>query len=183
MSKTRVGIIFGGMSSEREVSLNSGRNVYDNLDGEWYEGIPIFMDGTGSLWVIPWDLISQNTTIDITDHLPAKGERISYEDLPVRIDFAFLSLHGKYGDDGCIQGALEILGIPYTGPGVLASALGMDKHLQQMVLRASGILVPDSVLVQEREWKEDAPRVMHALMERFSFPFSSNPHGKVRVSA
>lgn len=175
MSKLRVGVILGGMSSEREVSLNSGRNVYDNLDREYYDGIPIFMDGTGCLWIIPWDLISQNTTIDITEHLHAKGQHIAYESLSDLIDFAFISLHGKYGDDGCIQGLLEILGIPYTGPGVLASALGMDKHLQQIVLRASGLNVPESVLVHEREWNENAQGVMQALIDRFPLPFFVKP--------
>ena len=131
MEKLRIGIIMGGMSSEREVSLNSGRNVHDNLDPELYEAIPVFMDGEGRLWVIPWQLVSQNTTLDIFDHLEGEARRIAYEDLKKEIDFAFISLHGKYGDDGCIQGLLELLNLPYTGPGVLASALGMDKHIQQ----------------------------------------------------
>src|SRR4030042_3985341 len=126
MDKIRVGVIFGGMSSEREVSLNSGRNVFDNLDRELYEGVPVFMDNEGRLWIIPWQLVSQNTTTEIAAHLAAEARRISYEDLKKEIDFAFISLHGKYGDDGCIQGLLELLKLPYTGPGVLASALGMD---------------------------------------------------------
>jgi len=175
MSKLRVGIILGGMSSEREVSLNSGRNVYDNLDTEFYEGIPIFMDGNGSLWIIPWSLISQNTTIDISEHLPTKGKRISYESLPELIDFAFISLHGKYGDDGCIQGLLELLNIPYTGPGVLASALGMDKHIQQMVLRSAGLEVPESIVILENEWKREPEKVKEVLKEKFSFPFFVKP--------
>ena len=106
MKPLRVGIILGGMSSEREVSLNSGRNVYDNLDRELYTGIPIFMDAGGRLWIIPWQLVSQNTTMDISDHLEDTARRISYENLKTEIDFAFISLHGKYGDDGCIQGLL-----------------------------------------------------------------------------
>jgi len=134
MKKLRVGIILGGMSSEREVSLNSGRNVYDNLDSEFYEGIPLFMNGEGRLWIITWQLISQNTTVDISERLEKEAHRVFYEDLKKEIDFAFISLHGKYGDDGCIQGLLELLGIPYTGPGILASALGMDKHMQQKIL-------------------------------------------------
>lgn len=153
MKRLRIGVILGGMSSEREVSLNSGRNVYDNLDPEYYEGIPVFMDGEGGLWVIPWQLVSQNTTVDITEHLRKEARRISYESLKEEIDFAFISLHGKYGDDGCIQGLLELLAIPYTGPGVQASALGMDKHLQQKVLRASGIGVPESMVVREQSWQ------------------------------
>jgi D-alanine-D-alanine ligase len=175
MNVLRVGVILGGISSEREVSLNSGRNVYDNLDRERYEPVPIFMDGGGRLWVIPWQLVSQNTTTDIADHLEKEARRISYEGLKDEIDFAFISLHGKYGDDGCIQGLLEILGIPYTGPGVLASALGMDKNAQQKILKAAGIDVPESVAVTEDEWLRDADAVTKRVQDTFSIPFVIKP--------
>ncbi|MCX7635540.1 MAG: hypothetical protein N2Z74_07335, partial [Syntrophales bacterium] len=175
MKRLRVGILMGGMSSEREVSLNSGRNVYDNLDPEYYEGIPVFMDMAGRLWILPWQLVSQNTTTDISERLAAEARRISYEGLRDEADFIFLALHGKYGDDGCIQGLLELLGLPYTGPGVLASALGMDKHLQQSVLKAAGLSVPESQLVREREWRTDGAAVKEALLRRFSLPFFVKP--------
>src|SRR5450759_5895120 len=81
MEKLRVGVILGGISSEREVSLNSGRNVHDNLDRENFEPIPIFMDGEGRLWILSWQLISQNTTTDITERLEKEARRISYEGL------------------------------------------------------------------------------------------------------
>jgi len=175
MQKLRVGIIFGGMSSEREVSLNSGRNVYDNLDPEYFQGVPMFMDGQGGLWEIPWQLVSQNTTVDISERLSGEARRIAYEELPERIDFAFISLHGKYGDDGCIQGLLELLRIPYTGPGVLASALGMDKHIQQQVLAAAGIAVPASMIVREEEWRRTPELVVEKLLGRFALPFFVKP--------
>ncbi len=174
MNTVRVGIILGGMSSEKEVSLNSGRNVYDNLDRERYEPVPIFMDGEGRLWVIPWQLVSQNTTADIADHLK-EARRISYEGLSGEIDFAFISLHGKYGDDGCIQGLLEILGIPYTGPGVLASALGMDKDAQQKILKAAGIDVPESMTVGEGEWLRDREAARQRIEKEFTIPFVVKP--------
>ena len=175
MDKLRVGVILGGMSSEREVSLNSGRNVYDNLDREAFDPKAVFMDGRGRLWVIPWQLISQNTTTDITERLEKEAWRISYEGLKEEIDFAFISLHGKFGEDGCLQGLLELLGIPYTGPGVLASALGMDKHIQQLILRAAGIGVPESVLVREETWLNEREKVRNALFERFRFPLFTKP--------
>ncbi|MDO9515468.1 MAG: hypothetical protein Q7J01_05115, partial [Syntrophales bacterium] len=175
MELLRVGIILGGMSSEKEVSLNSGRNVYDNLDRERYEAVPIFMGGDGALWIIPWQLISQNTTTDISDHLEKDARRISYEGLRDEIDFAFISLQGKYGDDGCIQGLLEILGIPYTGPGVLASALGMDKGVQQKILNAAGIDVPESMVVGEEEWLQDKEGVRQRISEALAIPFVVKP--------
>ena len=110
MKQLRVGVILGGMSSEREVSLNSGRNVHDNLDREAYAPVPVFMDGEGRLWVIPWQLVSQNTTTDITERLKEEARRICYERLKEEIDFAFLSLHGKFGEDGCMQGLFELVG-------------------------------------------------------------------------
>jgi D-alanine-D-alanine ligase len=175
VKQLRVGIIFGGISSEKEVSLNSGRNVYDNLDSEAYTGVPIFMDSEGSLWIIPWQLISQNTTTDISERLEADAKRISYEELKREIDFAFISLHGKYGDDGCIQGLLELLKIPYTGPGVLASALGMDKHMQQKILKEAGISVPNSIVVREAEWQENKEAVKKLLLEKIALPLFTKP--------
>lgn len=173
--KVRVGVLFGGLSSEREVSLNSGRNVVDNLDPGRYEGVPLFVDGRAHLWVLPWQLISQNTTVDITERLETDAERLAYEALRDRIDFAFISLHGKFGEDGCIQGLLELLGIPYTGPGVLASALGMDKHFQQEILRSAGIEVPRSLLIAEEEWSTDAAAVYRLVADRFELPVVTKP--------
>jgi len=175
MKTLRVGIILGGMSSEREVSLNSGRNFYDNLDSEFYEGIPLLMNGEGRLWIITWQLISQNTTVDISERLEKEARRVFYEDLKKEIDFAFISLHGKYGDDGCIQGLLELLGITYTGPGILASALGMDKHRQQKILSAAGLDVPKSTVIQEREWRDNKEDVKKKLTDHFTFPFFIKP--------
>ncbi|MHB8093110.1 MAG: D-alanine--D-alanine ligase family protein [Syntrophales bacterium] len=163
------------MSSEREVSLNSGRNVYDNLDRDTYEPVPIFMDATGRLWVIPWQLISQNTTKDIAERLEKEARRISYEGLKNEIDFAFISLHGKFGEDGCLQGLLELLGLPYTGAGVLASALGMDKHIQQKILQAEGLGVPRSILVPEQEWLENPQKITEEITDVIGFPCFAKP--------
>lgn len=175
VDKLRVGVILGGMSSEREVSLNSGRNVYDNLDKDVYEPMPVFMDVQGRLWILPWQLISQNTTKDIAERLDSEARRVSYEGLRDEIDFAFISLHGKFGEDGCVQGLLELLGIPYTGAGVLASALGMDKHIQQKILQAEGIAVPKSVLVAEKEWREDSRKMTAKITDAIGFPCFTKP--------
>ena len=175
MARIRVGIILGGLSSEKEVSLNSGRNVFDNLDRERYEPVPVFMNSDGALWIIPWQLVSQNTTADIADRLEREAGRVAYEDLGREIDFAFIALHGKYGDDGCIQGLLEMLRIPYTGSGVLASALGMDKFMQQKLLEASGIAVPRSLVVKECEWRQHPGAVRDRIAARFSLPFVTKP--------
>ncbi|NPU84259.1 MAG: D-alanine--D-alanine ligase [Syntrophaceae bacterium] len=175
MDKLKIGIIMGGLSSEKEVSLNSGRNVHDNLDPEFYEGVPLFMDERGRLWILPWQLIPQNTTVDIAEQLERQARPVTYEELRKEIDFAFISLHGKYGDDGCIQGLLELLGIPYTGPGVLASALGMDKHIQQMILREAGLDVPRSLAVRRAEWESDREGVIRRVREALPWPCVTKP--------
>ncbi|MCK9275410.1 MAG: hypothetical protein M0P57_09990 [Syntrophales bacterium] len=175
MERLKVGVIFGGMSSEKEVSLNSGRNVHDNLDRDRFNPVAVFMDSRGGLWILPWQLISQNTTIDISERLEPEARRIGYEELPHTIDFAFLALHGKYGDDGCIQGLMELLGIPYTGPGVLASALGMDKAVQQKVLEASGIRTPRSMVIECAVWKSGREEVEKAVCSAFNFPMVTKP--------
>jgi D-alanine-D-alanine ligase len=163
------------MSSEREVSLNSGRNVYENLEAEYFEGILVFMDTLGKFWILPWQLISQNTTVDVIERLEKEARPITYEELRNEIDFAFISLHGKYGDDGCIQGLLELLGIPYTGSGVLASAIGMDKHIQQKVLQAAGLAVPESIIIRRTDWFDKRDQIIHAMQQHLKYPVFTKP--------
>jgi D-alanine-D-alanine ligase len=116
----KVGVIMGGISSEREVSLNTGREIVNNLDRNKYEVIPIVLD----------------TKEELIEKV--KG-----------IDIAFLALHGQFGEDGVVQGILETLNIPYTGCGVLSSALCMDKDMTKRILRFGGINTADWVMVSK----------------------------------
>ncbi|WP_454192833.1 D-alanine--D-alanine ligase [Paenibacillus sp. Marseille-Q7038] len=109
----KVGVIMGGISSEVEVSLNTGREMMNHLDPNKYEVIPVVFSK-------PAELV----------------EKVK------RLDIALLALHGAYGEDGTIQGMLETLGIPYTGSGVLASSLCMDKDLSKKILRYEGVNTP-----------------------------------------
>ncbi|TQR37368.1 D-alanine--D-alanine ligase [Brevibacillus brevis] len=111
----KIGVIMGGISSEREVSLKTGQEMINHLDRSCYEAVPIVVTQRA-------DLITQ---------VQQAG-----------IDFALLALHGQYGEDGTVQGALETLGIPYTGSGVLASSLCMNKQLSKMLLKTAGIQTP-----------------------------------------
>ncbi len=173
--KIKVGVFFGGVSSEREVSLNSGRNVYDNLDRDTYEPIPFFVDNKMGLWILPWQLVSQNTTMDIVERLASEAKRVSYEEIPDMIDFAFLTLHGKYGEDGCFQGLMELLGLPYSGSGVLGSALGMDKYRQQQFLKASGLKVPTSIMVTQEDWETKTEEVQKKIAAALTYPLFVKP--------
>ncbi len=114
----RVGVLYGGRSSEREISLRTGAAIHGALVGKGHDAV----------------LVDVGT--DVAERLRAE-----------RIEVAFVALHGRWGEDGCIQGLLECLGIPYTGSGVAASALGMDKALAKLVFRARGIPVPEGISV------------------------------------
>lgn len=173
--KLRIGIIFGGASSEKEVSLEGGRNVYYKISAEKYEKIPIFIDSKLKLWRINDFLIVQNTTSDLEMLLAEQAEKIPYEKLPALIDFAFIVGHGKYLEDGCLQGFLEILGIPYNGPGVLSSALGMDKYTLRQILTAHGIKVPRYIAIYDREWVKDKNKIIEKIKKEIGFPCLVKP--------
>jgi D-alanine-D-alanine ligase len=116
----RVAVIYGGSSAEREVSLKSGAAVLVAL---------------------------QRAGVDAIGYDPAEGGLVGLEAL--NPDRVFIALHGRGGEDGTLQGALELLGIPYTGSGVLASALGMDKQRTKLVWQALGLPTPESVMLEE----------------------------------
>lgn len=111
----KIGVIMGGISSEREISLRTGQEMINHLDRSRYEVVPIVIEQRA-------DLIAQ---------VQQAG-----------IDIALLALHGQYGEDGTVQGVLETLGIPYTGSGVPASSLCMNKQLSKMLLKAAGVHTP-----------------------------------------
>jgi D-alanine-D-alanine ligase len=117
----KIGVLCGGLSSEREVSLRSGKNCFDALQRLGYEN---------------------SVLIDMDRQI---AERLVKD----QVDVVFLALHGRYGEDGCIQGLLEILGIPYTGNRVAASAITMDKDMTKKILRSEGLPVVPSVTVKK----------------------------------
>lgn len=147
--KLSLAVIMGGLSSEKEISLESGRHIYNNLNREKYEVIPVFMDVNARFWEIEENLVWMNTTLDVENALKTGGKRIYYEDLK-QFDFIFLGLHGKFVEDGCLQGLLEILDVPYNGPGVLGSALGMDKNIAREFFKSAGLNVPKSIVVNQK---------------------------------
>ncbi|MDR9855140.1 D-alanine--D-alanine ligase [Paenibacillus sp. VCA1] len=118
----KVGVIMGGVSSEREVSLATGKEMMTHLDRNKYEIIPIDIKKKEDLLI------------------RAAG-----------IDVALLALHGSFGEDGTVQGTLETMGIPYTGCSLLSSALCMDKDLSKKILRYEGLHTPDWVLLREMD--------------------------------
>jgi D-alanine-D-alanine ligase len=166
----------GGISSEKEVSLESGRNIYSKTNRKKYDTTPVFMDSSGSLWEIPIRLLMRNSTRDIEDDLKEEATSIPYESLKGRFDVICLGLHGKYGEDGCMQGLLELLGIPYTGSGVLSSAIGMDKWVCRKILSESDIAVPKTVPIERKKWLSDhVENIIDQIKDRLGFPCIVKP--------
>jgi len=151
MQKLQVGVLMGGKSQERQVSFNSGRTVCDHLDTSRYNIIPIFQTKAGKLFILPWHFLHRGKTDDFTHRLEKEAKQITWDDLKHLVDFIFIAMHGKFAEDGTLQGFLEILGIPYLGAKVFGSAVGMDKIIQKEILQAHGVYVPKGVPVYPHE--------------------------------
>jgi D-alanine-D-alanine ligase len=171
----RVGVVLGGRSSEKEISLESGRNIFYNLDPTKYTGVPIYMDSQARLWEIKLPLLVQNTTADIEARLEQEAHRLRYEDLQERVDFVYIGLHGKWGEDGCFQGLLELLDIPYSGSGVLGSALAAHKITQRHILRQHNIDVPHFLEINEQQWSNSPEEVQTHVAQTIGYPCVIKP--------
>lgn len=155
MPRLRVAVLYGGRSGEHEVSLVSARSVMDALDQEKYEIIPIKIEQDGS-W--SGDLIIQGD--------PGRNPDI---------DVVFPVLHGPFGEDGTVQGLLELANLPYVGGGVASSAAAMDKAIMRALFAQAGLpLVPWEV-VFTYEWNEDSKAIQSRLEERLGYPMFVKP--------
>ncbi len=154
MPKLRVGIFMGGRSIEREVSFNSGRTVCDHLDASRYDLVPIYQTMLGDLYILPWHFLHRGKTTDFEDRLTKEAKHIIWDELPKLIDFMYIAMHGRYAEDGILQGTLELFGIPYLGSSRLASAICMDKIMAKRLLSYSGIFVPRDVTIYPHEIKQ-----------------------------
>lgn len=146
LRKRRIGVLMGGWSSEREVSLLSGQRVLDSLKDQGYKAIGI----------------------DITRTFADQIKK-------AKIDIAFIILHGTPGEDGSIQGFLELQGIPYTGSGVTASAVCMDKLITKMLFKQTGIPTPDYIHVNEFD---DVGPVLAKADKVFGYPMICKPRAE-----
>jgi D-alanine-D-alanine ligase len=180
MARIRLGIIFGGRSSEHEVSLRSARSVLEALDRRRYDPVLIGIDLEGC-----WHLCSEAEFERLTGSTalgrllggsdevalppsPKHGELLALETgrqaIP-HLDVVFPVLHGQYGEDGTMQGLLELADIPYVGSGVLGSALGMDKDVQKRLLHLAGLPVVEYVAVRDRDWREQPDTIRQRAAE------------------
>jgi len=205
LAQMRIGIFFGGPSREREISFAGGRTVYDNLDKSLFEAIPIFVDSLKNLILLDWPFIYKGSIRDFyppVDFLPDSphhfqiyveslgntdrrsleemarkvGRLITTEELPGLIDFAFLALHGTFGEDGEIQGLLETLDIPYSGSGILPSAIGISKAVQKEFMAAAGMPHPAYFSIKRHDWDSEPSEAYYERVNKeIGFPYVVRP--------
>jgi D-alanine-D-alanine ligase len=188
--KLRIGLVFGGRSGEHEVSLASAKSVMEKLNPDKYEVVPIGITkaGTWLLGTTPDKLIAAGqqgvqqtsqdaqelTSVTLTSD-PTVGRLIPLQgDVPLgdrgAIDVIFPVLHGPYGEDGTLQGLLEMTNIPYVGCGVLGAALGMDKEKMKMIFAAAGLPNVNSVVFKRKRWEHDPIAVLDTIEQQIGYP-------------
>jgi len=199
--------LFGGNSREREVSFAGGRTVYDTLDKSIFEVVPFLVDSFGHLVLLHWSFLYKGSLRDFypvqqspsqplawlpyAEQIPynaeqaeawrkAVGEPVAWEKLPERIDFAFLALHGRNGEDGRVQSMLDFIGLPYSGCGPVAGAWGMNKVKQREQMQVAGWPVPRFAKVDRNDWVYAKRSDRQALVARILQDF---PNGCVVKSA
>lgn len=183
--KIRIGILFGGRSGEHEISLRSARSVLRVLDPDRYEIYPIGITHDGR-WLAgddALDALEQGKTDHLTPVtlLPQAGQHTLYalqgQSLApyAELDVIFPVLHGTYGEDGTIQGLFELIGLPYVGAGVLASAVGMDKALFKDVMRARGIPTLESIALTRLQVEQGMQDAIDACEKLSGYPLFTKP--------
>jgi D-alanine-D-alanine ligase len=181
--RLRVGVIFGGRSGEHEVSLASAASVIRALDPEKYEPVPIgigkdgrWFIGTPAQKMLP-DVLRQGHRVMLSAD-PSVGALLPLEDRAAgsqRVDVIFPVLHGTFGEDGTVQGLLDLAGLPYVGSGVIGSAVGMDKDMAKRLFLQAGLPTGDFLAVLRSEWEKGRERILKAVATKFRFPVFVKP--------
>lgn len=182
--RLRVGILFGGRSGEHEVSLASAASVIRALDPEKYEPVLIGISKDGR-WLVG------STAQKMLPEVLKSGERMFIPPDPtsaslvpispssgrpsISVDVVFPVLHGTFGEDGTVQGFLELAGLPYVGAGVLASAVGMDKDVQKRLFKEAGLPIVPFLAVSRTRWERERAGVIREVKKAFKFPVFIKP--------
>lgn len=175
IKKMRIAVLFGGASHEKEISLESGRNICYKLSLEKYEVLPIFVDSSMKLHLLTHRLLVHNSTREIVHNL-TDAKSIKWSELKNIADFIFLGLHGGQGENGVVQGTLEMLGLPYNGSSVFASALCIDKYKTAQFLKKKGFDVPHGLLVAKQDWQQDPSGFLQLFNQQLYYPVIVKPH-------
>ncbi|MDD3656595.1 MAG: D-alanine--D-alanine ligase [Atribacterota bacterium] len=187
--KIKVGILFGGKSGEHEVSFCSASSVIKAINPEKYKAIPIGITKNG-YWLSPEDSCRALLTGRIegkeiicweskTDEhqfiiINKKNNEINYSFLE-KLDVIFPVLHGPYGEDGTIQGLLELIDIPYVGSGVVASSLSMDKELMKKIFQQAGLPHTRWIMIKRKRWSSEPEKILTEIEKELCFPLFVKP--------
>src|SRR5438093_6786029 len=173
MKKIRVGVIFGGRSGEHEVSLRSAESILESIDRSKYDVVPIGITHEGR-WLASKRAVALLPAKDAIQQTFTSGEAITLPAEPAArgvVDVVFPVLHGTFGEDGTIQGLLELANLPYVGAGVLGSAVGMDKDVMKRLLRDAGLPIVDYWTVR----KQDLDSFLQAHITNLPYPVFVKP--------
>lgn len=190
MSRQTVALFFGGKSAEHEISIISAQAVAKHIDRELYRLAPVYIDRTG-MWH-GGDSAESVLALDVTallrsgrpeaaaeqiDELVSadSGKRFDFGTFLDETEVAFLALHGSYGEDGRIQGCLDTFGIPFTGCGMTASALAMDKALTKICAFDAGVEVAEFVTVMSADYAANPHKIVNEITGRFTWPLFVKP--------
>ena len=185
-NRIRVGVLFGGRSAEHEVSLVSAASIIEALDRKKYDVFPIGITPEGR-WLSSNDavqLLKEKSSVEsLPEHLilpdPRKQGLVEINTSGVaeiqNIDVVFPVMHGTFGEDGTVQGLLELAGVPYVGAGVLGSAVGMDKMIQKQVLEAAKIRVAQGLSFFVSEFEESQKKIVARIEEELQYPCFVKP--------
>src|SRR2546429_4136088 len=191
--KLRIGLVFGGRSGEHEVSLASATSVMANLDSDKYEVVPIGITKQGS-WLLGTEparlleneqSVSADTGTGETTAVTLTGDPGLRRLIPLQsseqledngaLDVILPVLHGTYGEDGALQGLLEMANVPYVGCGVLGSALGMDKEKMKMIFSSVGLPIVDYLAYRRNEWDRSPETIIDAIEQQLGYPCFVKP--------
>ncbi|MEK7496477.1 MAG: D-alanine--D-alanine ligase family protein [Patescibacteria group bacterium] len=194
-NKLKIGVLFGGRSAEHEVSLVSATSVIKNLDPKKYEVMPIGISKEGkwlsgdkvlsilkSQTAIPKQLISTlpadptvKSLINLEQNKKSPKLVASGQGLGTKLDVIFPVLHGTFGEDGTVQGLLELASVPYVGAGVLGSAVGMDKIAQKMIFESNNIPTPKFSYFTASAWQKNKPLLIKDILKQIGLPCFIKP--------
>jgi D-alanine-D-alanine ligase len=180
--RLRIGILFGGRSGEHEVSLASAASVIRGLDPDKYEAVPIgitkeghWLIGAGAQKMLPEVLKGGQRVMMTADPTDAALVRLDGIGGGQRLDVVFPVMHGTFGEDGTIQGLLDLAGFPFVGAGVLGSAIGMDKDVSKRLLQVAKIPVVPWIAVPRADWERHPKEVQISVEKKFKYPVFVKP--------
>jgi D-alanine-D-alanine ligase len=189
--KKKIGVFFGGKSVEHEVSVITGHQVMENIDHELYDVVPVFIDKDGK-WYTGDSLKDFNNfknrklenLIEVTMN-PVYGDYNLYthhnkmkrigKNYSERLDVIFPAMHGTNGEDGSLMGLFELIGIPYVGCGVMASAVGMDKIVMKSVFKAENLPIVNYAWFYRQRWEQDSEKIIADIETNIGYPVVVKP--------